>query len=97
MVKLYLAFNQLLQVKLLVQNKQLEFVNAGWCMNDEAGTHYNAIIDQMTLGKSQNLNIRVASSPGPLSQLLKLGERAWGKLGERERGPGDEANIRVRI
>ena len=54
MVKLYLALNdacnQLMQVKLLVQNKQLEFVNAGWCMNDEAGTHYNAIIDQMTLG-----------------------------------------------
>ena len=39
------------QVKTLVKNKQLEFVNAGWCMNDEAGTHYNAIIDQMTLGQ----------------------------------------------
>ena len=40
-----------MQVKLLVKSQQLEFVNAGWCMNDEAGTHYNAIIDQMTLGK----------------------------------------------
>ena len=40
----------LYQVKTLVKNKQLEFVNAGWCMNDEAGTHYNAIIDQMSLG-----------------------------------------------
>ena len=40
-----------LQVKTLVKNKQLEFVNAGWCMNDEAGTHYNAIIDQMSLGE----------------------------------------------
>ena len=39
------------QVKELVRKKQLEFVNAGWCMNDEATTHYNAIIDQMTLGK----------------------------------------------
>ena len=39
------------QVKTLVKNKQLEFVNAGWCMNDEAATHYNAIIDQMTLGE----------------------------------------------
>lgn len=37
-------------VKNLVAKKQLEFVNAGWCMNDEASTHYNAIIDQMTLG-----------------------------------------------
>ena len=37
-------------MKKLVDNKQLEFVNGGWCMNDEAGTHYNAIIDQMSLG-----------------------------------------------
>ena len=36
-------------VKTLVKNKQLEFVNAGWCMNDEAGTDYNAIIDQVQL------------------------------------------------
>ncbi|XP_027051348.1 lysosomal alpha-mannosidase-like [Pocillopora damicornis] len=38
------------EVKRLVANKQLEFINAGWCMNDEATTHYNAIIDQMTYG-----------------------------------------------
>ena len=38
------------QVKKLVQEKRLEFINAGWCMNDEAATHYNAIIDQMTYG-----------------------------------------------
>lgn len=40
-----------MQVKELVKNKQFEFVNAGWCMNDEGSTHYNAIIDQMSLGK----------------------------------------------
>ena len=38
------------EVKKLVQDKRLEFINAGWCMNDEAATHYNAIIDQMTYG-----------------------------------------------
>ena len=37
-------------VKSLVKRRQLEFINGGWCMNDEAATHYNAIIDQMTLG-----------------------------------------------
>lgn len=29
---------------------RLEFVNGGWCMSDEAATHYSAVIDQMTLG-----------------------------------------------
>ena len=37
-------------VKKLVSEKRLEFINAGWCMNDEAATHYNGIIDQMTYG-----------------------------------------------
>uniref|UniRef100_A0A1X7U3R1 Alpha-mannosidase n=1 Tax=Amphimedon queenslandica TaxID=400682 RepID=A0A1X7U3R1_AMPQE len=34
----------------LVSNGQLEFINGGWCMNDEASTHYNGIIDQMSIG-----------------------------------------------
>ena len=38
------------QVKKLVEGGQLEFINGGWCMNDEAATDYNAIIDQMSLG-----------------------------------------------
>lgn len=37
-------------VKKLVLQKRLEFINGGWCMNDEASTHYNAIVDQMTVG-----------------------------------------------
>ncbi|XP_042638582.1 lysosomal alpha-mannosidase-like [Orycteropus afer afer] len=37
-------------VKDLVHQGRLEFANGGWVMNDEATTHYGAIIDQMTLG-----------------------------------------------
>nr|XP_051693844.1 lysosomal alpha-mannosidase isoform X7 [Oryctolagus cuniculus] len=34
----------------LVHQGRLEFANGGWVMNDEAATHYGAIVDQMTLG-----------------------------------------------
>ena len=37
-------------VRGLVKSGQLEFINGGWCMNDEAATHYVDIIDQMSLG-----------------------------------------------
>ena len=38
------------QVRQLVSARQLEFINGGWCMHDEAGTHYVDMIDQTTLG-----------------------------------------------
>lgn len=37
-------------VRYLVANKQLGFVNGGWCMHDEAATHFIGMIDQTTLG-----------------------------------------------
>jgi len=38
------------RVKKLVKSGQLSFVNGGWCMHDEAATHYYGMIDQTTLG-----------------------------------------------
>ena len=38
------------QFKTLVTNGQLEFVNGGWCMHDEASPYYVEMVDQTTRG-----------------------------------------------
>lgn len=38
------------QVKTLVASKQLEFINGGWCMHDEATPHFTEMLDQTTRG-----------------------------------------------
>ncbi len=38
------------QVKTLVQEGRLEFVNGGWSMHDEACTHYEDMINNMMKG-----------------------------------------------
>jgi lysosomal alpha-mannosidase len=37
-------------LRLSFNKGRLEFISGGWCMNDEAATHYNSIIDQHSLG-----------------------------------------------
>jgi alpha-mannosidase len=37
-------------VRFLIANRQLTIVNGGWCMHDEAATHFMGMIDQTTLG-----------------------------------------------
>jgi len=37
-------------VRDLVANRRFEFINGGWCMNDEASTEYSSIIEQMSEG-----------------------------------------------
>ncbi len=39
-------------VKKLVAQNRLSFANGGWCMHDEATTHFVGMIDQTTLGHS---------------------------------------------
>ena len=34
----------------VVKNGQLEFINGGWCMHDEASPYYTAMVDQTTRG-----------------------------------------------
>ncbi|GAB5356636.1 hypothetical protein AAMO2058_000306400 [Amorphochlora amoebiformis] len=36
--------------KKLVSNRQLEFINGGWCMHDEAAPYYVEMVDQTTRG-----------------------------------------------
>eukprot|EP00584_Thalassiosira_punctigera_P024560 CAMPEP_0172549416 /NCGR_PEP_ID=MMETSP1067-20121228/18519_1 /TAXON_ID=265564 ORGANISM="Thalassiosira punctigera, Strain Tpunct2005C2" /NCGR_SAMPLE_ID=MMETSP1067 /ASSEMBLY_ACC=CAM_ASM_000444 /LENGTH=1149 /DNA_ID=CAMNT_0013336807 /DNA_START=119 /DNA_END=3568 /DNA_ORIENTATION=+ len=37
-------------LKRLINEKRFSFANGGWCMHDEATTHYMGMIDQTTLG-----------------------------------------------
>jgi len=47
-------------VKRLLTSKQFQFINGGYCMNDEAAVYYEDSIDQMTLGHQfllENFNV----------------------------------------
>jgi hypothetical protein len=42
-------------VRFLIANKQLSFVNGGWCMHDEATTHYMGMVDSTTRGRCSDI------------------------------------------
>jgi hypothetical protein len=42
--------NMQMMVKKVLERGQLEWANGGWCMHDEAATHYIAMVDQTTVG-----------------------------------------------
>jgi hypothetical protein len=41
--------NMQVRVKKLVKSNQLSFINGGWCMHDEAATHYMGMLDQVKI------------------------------------------------
>ena len=45
-----LSPDKIATLKELIANKQFTFTNGGWCMHDEANTHYIGMIDNTALG-----------------------------------------------
>jgi len=43
------------KVRGFVKSGQLEFINGGWCMSDEAAPFYVDMIDQQTVVKQTNM------------------------------------------
>ncbi|KAH8073785.1 hypothetical protein JL720_10856 [Aureococcus anophagefferens] len=67
------------RMKKLVAGKQLEFINGGWCMHDEASPLWTAMVDQTTRGH-QFLLKHFGPEANPRAHVVDAGEADDGRL-----------------
>nr|CAD7429117.1 unnamed protein product [Timema monikensis] len=84
----------------LVQNGRMEMVGGGWSMHDEADTHYQSIIDQMSWGlKPDVLGSQVSRQlsyrPDVLGSQLCLKVVCWGKKELLAKSPCSQLCLKV--
>ena len=76
----------------LVNEGRLEFIGGGWSMNDEACVHYNAVVDQMSLGMRWEEERREREKER-LRGSWREAERGWDR--EKESDPRQSGKMQM--